>query len=87
MPSVVFDVVGTCFVRPFLSLGLIPSSSRSLTRPPTFQSYDAGAEALMVRLGDKLEAQGVSCKLLFYSWCAVCSFHKSSVLGDHWGSY
>lgn len=34
-------------------------------------SYDAGAQALNKRLGPKLEAQGISCKLLFYAWLAL----------------
>jgi 2-haloacid dehalogenase len=37
-------------------------------------SYDAGAEALDARLGDKLRSHGVSPKLLFYSW--VCSTER-----------
>jgi hypothetical protein len=48
MPSVVFDVVGTCF------------------------SYDAGAEALQERLGDKLKEAGLSSKLLFYAVRPLC---------------
>jgi 2-haloacid dehalogenase len=37
-------------------------------------SYDAGAEALDARLGDRLRSHGVSPKLLFYSW--VCSTER-----------